>query len=1118
MATSNRDRIDRMFQVMAPALDDYIASVIGQGDQALGAVWTKLVEAKDAKKGITGKTYDPLDPQVQFRMLTESNITAGFKSGWYPFNDTLGRAGEAFASELKGTRDSWAHAGTFSDDDAYRALDTGERLLRLVAATAAADQVRAIRLNLRRVTADKADKQVLKAAVDNPEAAGLRPWRDVLPPHEDVATGNFHASEFAADLYKVATGGEEDSDYANPVEFFKRTYLTEGLRDLIGRAVRRLAGDDNATPVMNLQTNFGGGKTHSMLALWHVAAGRPLGDFPQDTQELLLASGYTGQPVNRVALVGNHLSPSGITKPDGTVVNTMWGELAWQLGGADAYAIVAQSDHDRTPPGQALHQLLAAYAPAVILIDEWVAYARSLVGRDDLAGGTFDDQFTFAQALTEAAKGTSGVLLAISIPASETGDAALIAAGSAEEVGGANGLDALKRLQNVVRRVADQWRPASANEAYHIVKQRLFTQPDAAALAAINATARGFVDLYRKYPDDFPRESREVAYEDRIKQTYPIHPELFDTLYEQWSSLERFQRTRGVLRLMTHGHPRPVGGRGRLAADHAGLDPAGHREREQRTHPVPAGLVEGDHRRRRRRPELRTGPDRQGQAGVRAAGADQAAGPHGVLRCGPDDRAGGLHKGVGTQRVFLGTAVPGDVPGNFHSALTQLQRSGHLLLLGVGQVLVRPAGQHHPHRQGPGRAAAPRGRVGRDRSGACRVRRARGASSLASTSCPETNADIPDHRRGPAGHPAPEGRPQARYRLAGEGVRATPPPSGVATANRTHRNTLVYLAADEARLEELDAATRDYLGWSHVLDNEADLDLTQNQKNQAAQRKAQADQTVASRLLQTFIWALVPAQPDPGAPFTLREVKVEGQSDSLAERVSKRLGNDGDLSTRQAAATIRLAINKVPQIWKDGHVTLGALWGLYTQYPYMPRLRDRTVLEDGIFDQPMIWAHDGFALAAGYDEGSGRYVGLWTPADNASPPVATDALLLVRPDVATKQIADTAPPMPRVKEVDDEPKPVEPKPEPGRRIVDFVYPKAKTRFFGAKTLNPDKIALDFKNIAEEVLAHLRAGDASVVVRIEIEATAPGGFGEAKIRTVSENAKTLKFDQAGFEES
>ncbi len=235
MALSNRDRIDRMFQVMAPAVDDFISATIGQLDAASGADWVKLVEAKDVRNGApAGKVYDPLDPQVQFRILTETNITNNYKPGWYPFTQTVGRAGETFASELRGVRNDWAHNGTFTDDDAYRALDTGERLLRLIGASKEADEVRGIRLNLRRVAADKDDKKVLKAAVDNPEAAGLQPWREVLQPHDDVATGNFHASEFAADLYKVATGGEVDSDYSDPVEFFRRTYLTEGLRDLIG--------------------------------------------------------------------------------------------------------------------------------------------------------------------------------------------------------------------------------------------------------------------------------------------------------------------------------------------------------------------------------------------------------------------------------------------------------------------------------------------------------------------------------------------------------------------------------------------------------------------------------------------------------------------------------------------------------------------------------------------------------------------------------------------------------------------------------------------------------------------------------------------------------------------
>ena len=214
---------------------------------------------------------------------------------------------------------------------------------------------------------------------------------------------------------------------------------------------------------------------------------------------------------------------------------------------------------------------------------------------------------------------------------------------------------------------------------------------------------------------------------------------------------------------------------------------------------------------------------------------------------------------------------------------------------------------------------------------------------------------------------------------------------------------LVYLAADEARLEELDTATRDYLGWTHVLANEADLDLTQNQKNQAAQRQAQADQTVTVSAAADLH---VGARPGPAGPE--RAVRDPGDQGRGPVRVAgraglARLGNDGDLSTRQAAATIRLAINKVPQIWKDGHVSARCAVGALRQYPYMPRLRDRRVLNEGIVDLPMIWQTDAFALATGYDEAAGRYVGLWTPDDKGAAPAATDSLLLVRPDVAAKQ-------------------------------------------------------------------------------------------------------------------
>lgn len=1108
MALSNRDRINKMFEIIAPSLDDFISLVIGQGDPATGAAWPKLVQAKDGAS--SAKTYNAHDPQVQFRILTESNITSGFKKGWYPFSKTLGKAGESFAIELREVRNNWAHNGTFTDDDAYRALDTGERLLKLINATDEAAELQTIRLNLRRVTADKDDKKVLKAAIDNPESTGLKPWREVLPPHDDVATGNFAASEFAADLYKVAFGGEQDVDYADAVEFFRRTYLTEGLTDLVGRAVRRLSGDDNAPPVINLQTNFGGGKTHSMLALWHVAAGLPVGEFPQETQELLTKNGYTGSKVNRVAIVGNHFSPAGVIKDDGTQINTIWGELAWQLGGPEAFAIVAKADADRTTPGEALHDLLAKYAPAVILVDEWVAYARSLLGRDDLAGGTFDDQFTFAQSLTEATKGTSGVLLVISIPASESGDDSDVVAGNAEEVGGANGLEALKRLQNVVRRVAEQWRPASSAEAYQIVRQRLFKQPDAAALASIGATARAYVDMYRKYADDFPRDSRDTAYEDRIKLTYPIHPELFDRLYEEWSSLERFQRTRGVLRLMstvihalwTGEDASPLIMPGSIPLATANVNA----ELTQYLQDSWKAIIDADVDGPSSEP-ARIDKDKP-LFGQRSLTKRLAR----TVFFGAAPTIGSAHKGLETQRVFLGTAVPGDVPGNFHSALTQLGDRATYFYSGSGKYW------YDLHANITRTAKDQAERLHKED---VRAEIARRLQSQAKTRgdfagvhvCPESNADIPDtdearlvilhpkvaHKRG-SDSPAKEFAKQATE-LRG-------------TSHRANRNMLVYLAADEARLDELDSAVREYLGWAHVLDNEVDLDLTQNQRNQANQRQSQADGTVNSRLLQTFTWALVPSQPNAGAPFIVRETKVEGQSESLAERVSRRLGNDGDLSIRQAAATIRLAIGKVPQIWKDGRVSLGALWQLYSQYPYMPRLRDRRVLDEGIVDMPMIWQTDAFALATGFDEAAKRYIGLWTPDDSGTAPAATDSLLLVRPDVAVKQ-RDTEVKPPSDSDDEATPSDVDKTAKPP---VDIAFPPPKTRFYGVKTLSADKIALDFKNVAEEVLAHLRDSGATLVVKVEIEAIDADGFDEGKIRTVSENAQTLKFDQSGFEET
>ncbi len=252
---------------------------------------------------------------------------------------------------------------------------------------------------------------------------------------------------------------------------------------------------------------------------------------------------------------------------------------------------------------------------------------------------------------------------------------------------------------------------------------------------------------------------------------------------------------------------------------------------------------------------------------------------------------GSAHKGIETQRVFLGTAIPGDVPGNFHSALAALgDRATYFYSAGgkywydlQANITRRAKDQaERLHNEDVWAEIAER------LAGQAKTR----GDFAGVHVCPEDAADIPDtdearlvilhpkvtHKRGVSDSDAMEfAKSATEHRGA---------------ANRTHRNMLVYLAGDRDRIEELDRSVRDYLGWSDVLANEDDLDLTTNQKNQAIERQTKADETADARLLGAYQWALVPT----GQPIVIQATKVEGQATSLAERVSRRLGNDGALT------------------------------------------------------------------------------------------------------------------------------------------------------------------------------------------------------------------------------
>ena len=1098
MATSNRDRIGRGFELLAEGLAPFVDELMSRS--AAGKDWVALLEAREGQRQGGSKKFSKHDPQLLLKVLTED---------WRVFKDVLSRPEQAFATELRETRNRWAHNDPISGDDAYRALDSMERLLTVAGAVAQADEVRKIRLDHQRTQYEQETRKVVKAAaVASVPGTGLKPWRDVVRPHDDVARGQYNAAEFAADLHLVASR-EGSAEYVEPVEFFRRTYLTEGLRDLLRGAALRLSGDMNASPIVNLQTNFGGGKTHSMLAAYHLASGTALSAYPQEVQDALAGIDLpSAGKVRRVTLVGTHLAPgTPDVKPDGTVVRTLWGELAWQLGGREAYDLVADADATATNPGEALTTLLGAYAPCLLLIDEWVAYARQLYSREDLPAGTFDTQFTFAQTLTEVVKGIPGALLILSIPASTDSES-----GSSElEVGGPNGRAALDRLQNVVRRVADPWRAASATESFEIVRRRLFVEPDAAAKRDIAAVARQFVQFYAEHRGQFPRQCGEIAFEKRITAAYPLHPELFDRLYEDWSTLERFQRTRGVLRLMSAvvhalwvaGDAGPLIMPGSVPLDLASVS-------SELTQYLPDAW----------KPVIDADIDGESSTPVRIDGERSTFGQRSLTRriartifLGSAPTLQTAHKGIERQNVWLGVAVPGDTVGNFGSAVEVLsQRATYLYsdsarywydtTASVTRTAADLADRLREHPELVWAHLVERLAVERS---------ARGDFAGVHV-CPEDSGDVPDgedarlvivhpqyvHARGRDDTTALD---WARHCLDHRG-----------SAQRVNRNTLVFLAADGQRYEELAEATRDYLAWKSVADRVDELNLTPQQKTQAEQRRQAADSTVQLRIPAAYIWALVPEQPDPAKPIEWQPVKAEGSQDRLADRVTAKLRQGGQIATTYGARRVRMDLDgPLKAAWQAGHVSIGDLWSYYRRYPYLTRLRDRAVLEGALRDalDDMMWESDGFALATAYDEAAGLYQGLAAYPSGSFGPLP-DTALVVHPALAGTQIAGQPLVVPPEGPVVGGGQGGE-VPPPPPTVVEHA------RFFGVIRVSPERYTRDLTRVAQEVLQHLAsADDATLEVTVEITAVKRDGFPDDKVRVVMENARTLKFDQFGFE--
>jgi predicted AAA+ superfamily ATPase len=310
----------------------------------------------------------------------------------------------------------------------------------------------------------------------------LKPWRQIIVPHPDVLNGTFQQSEFAADLTTVRNGNATP-EYGDAKAFYQRTFITEGMGRLLTQVAQRLNGK-GGEPVIQLQTAFGGGKTHTLLAVYHLASRNGSVKDLTGVKELLDQAHLIDVPQAQVAVLdGTAHSPGQPWKHGEQTIRTLWGELAWQLGKAEGFEIVKESDANGTSPGKdLLCTLLTRYAPCVILLDELVVYIRQFVESQPISGGTYDSNLSFIQSLTEAAKLVPNAVVLASLPESDN------------QAGGPRGVSALKALEAVFNRVQALWKTVSPEEAFEIVRRRLFEQIRDAK--ARDQVCRAFAEAY----------------------------------------------------------------------------------------------------------------------------------------------------------------------------------------------------------------------------------------------------------------------------------------------------------------------------------------------------------------------------------------------------------------------------------------------------------------------------------------------------------------------------------------------------------------------------------------------------------------------------------------------
>ncbi|MXV82112.1 ATP-binding protein [Candidatus Poribacteria bacterium] len=934
----------------------------------------------------------------------------------------------------------------------------------------------------------------------------LTPWREIVTPHPDIARGRYHQAEFAAHLGEVIAGNA-DAEYQDPIEFFARTYLTAGMRRLLATAVKQITGKDGE-PIVQLKTAFGGGKTHSMLALYHLLGGTVSVDQMEGARHILNEAEVSELPKARFAvIVGTALNPSRTQKVNGITTRTLWGNIAAQLGGQEGYTIVKAADKKSVAPGaNDLTTLLNEFGPAIILIDELVAYTRNIYGVNGLPAGSFDANLTFVQSLTEAVKNAERSQLVASIPESDI------------EIGGEAGKAALERIQHTIGRLEGIWRPVDADEGFEIVRRRLFSP--VRDKTAHDAVCRAFTQLYDENPSDFPVECRDALYLDRLRRAYPIHPELFDRLYEDWSPLDNFQKTRGVLRFMAavihhlwiNEDRSPLILPGSIPLDSPRVREELLRYLPENWNAVVDKDVDGDRSEPRAIDEGNTRFGEISAARRVARTIFMGSAPHG---------SGQTVRGLEEMRIRLGVAQPDEHVSVFNDATKRLtDRLTHLYTRAQ-----RYWYDTHPNlrRTMEDRAAKQEPEVVESEI----VRRLRQQTQRrgdfkAVHPCP-VSADVPDESTARLVILSPTTGHQTRAKNSAALTTASEILEKRGDIPRKYSNMLIFVAPDTGEWDSLERETRCYLAWDSIVQEAEGLNLDANQRREARRGKEQSNDTVGIRLNEAYSWLLVPTQ-EGTEPIVWEETRIPGSQETAVAKAVAKVRDDAQLITQWSPVLLKMELDN--WLWKEEpHISLKRVWECLATYLYLSRLRDSDVLLDTVREGIKTQT---FGYANSVDD-TGQYNGLQFGSAGGSL-YLDDESVLVKPDVAVAQLEANA----AAKPDSGHPQPPEsPSIGQGGRAP-YIAPGGQTtapgtgttppqtakpkRFYGTVNLDPIRTGPAAQRIVEEVVQHL-AGlpGADVEVTMEIQAKVSDGVPDDIVRTVTENCRTLRFTTQEFEE-